>query len=132
MTQEFVVHKSVIHGKGVFALRDFKPGEIVIHWDTTRQISRAQFDQLPENEKAFIATYKGKLIVQQAPAKFVNHSCDPNTRVKNFCDTAIKPIKKGDEITTDYRDDPGSELDMSCNCQTQNCTGRIKGKKQTV
>ncbi len=59
----------------------------------------------------------------QSPEKFVNHSCQANTKVKNGCDIAIKNIKKGEEITADY----GKEISVSfiCRCGHKNCRGII-------
>jgi len=38
----------------------------------------------------------------QAPERYVNHSCNPNTKVNNFSDIAIRNIEIGEEITSDY------------------------------
>ncbi len=38
----------------------------------------------------------------QSPEKFVNHSCEANTQVRNHGDIAIRNINKGEGITSDY------------------------------
>ena len=44
MKNDFVISKlSKIHGKGVFASKNFKKGEIVLHWDTSQIISKIEF-----------------------------------------------------------------------------------------
>ncbi len=55
----------------------------------------------------------------QSPERFVNHSCDANTSVKNKCDIASRDIKKGEEITSDYSNQ-GVEL-FKCCCGSKNC-----------
>ena len=130
MNKNIIVKESPIQGKGVFAGRDYRKGEIVLIWDLTNQITEEQYKRLPEDEKQYVAAYQGRYIVQQAPAKFVNHSCDANTYVKNFCDIAKRDIKEGEEITSDYREDSGSDLDMECHCGNPKCTGRITNTNQ--
>lgn len=65
----------------------------------------------------------------QEPEKYTNHSCDSNTKAKNFCDVAIKDIKKGEEITVDYTEalTPGTK--MECNCKSKSCKKIIKRTK---
>ncbi|KAG3153277.1 hypothetical protein PI124_g143 [Phytophthora idaei] len=68
--------------------------------------------------------------------EFVNHSCNPNTRidmVENEAKVsfiAIKPIKEGEHLTFDYST---SEWDMDekfdCRCGASNCSGHIGGAK---
>ena len=46
-----IVKSSLISGKGLFATRNFKKGEIVIHWDTSNLISKEDFDKKSDKEK---------------------------------------------------------------------------------
>jgi uncharacterized protein len=126
---DIIVKKSGIEGKGVFATRDFKKGETVIEWDISHQLPLEKVKRLPENKKEYVIYTKGKIILQQLPAKYVNHSCNPNTRVKNFCDVAMRNIKKGEEITSDYTNDLNSDEIMNCNCGSKNCKRIITSKK---
>jgi len=89
-----VIKKSNIHGRGVFANRDFKKGEIIIKWDISKTISKEGFEELSAQEKVYTNYLKGKYFIMQSPAKYANSSCEPNTIVKKFCDIAIKNIKK--------------------------------------
>ncbi|CAI5719154.1 unnamed protein product [Peronospora destructor] len=68
--------------------------------------------------------------------EFMNHSCNPNTRIK-VVDTetkilfvAMKPIKEGEHLTFDYST---SEWDMDekfdCRCGALKCRGHIEGAK---
>lgn len=72
---------SMIHGKGLFALRDFNVGQIVC---------------------------PGRLNGKRTPGgRFINHSCFPNVTPKKFGDdiyaVAIRKIVAGDELLVNYR-----------------------------
>ena len=123
-----IIKESKIEGKGVFAARGFKKGEIVIKWDISHQLSPEEAKEISKNEKKYLAHVNDKIIVQQPPAKYVNHSCNPNTHVENFSDIAIRNIKKGEEITSDYSSDLGPNETMRCNCESKNCKRTITGK----
>ena len=123
---DIIVKKSKIDGKGVFAGRDFKQGEIVIKWNVSHKINPKEIKKLSEQEKNYVAFFNGKYIIMQSPAKYVNHSCDANTYAKNFCDVAKRNIKKGEEITGDYSENELSGFEMKCNCGSKNCKKLIK------
>ncbi len=123
-----IIKKSKIHGKGVFANRDFRKGETVIKWDLSAILTKEEVDKLPKKEKRYASILKDdKYILHQTPARYVNHSCDPNTYTKNTKDVASRDISKGEEITTDYSFEvPG--LYMKCNCGTKKCRGIVKSR----
>lgn len=126
-TDDVEVKDSEIQGLGVFATRDFKKGEVVLKWDLSNQISKEEYERLSNKEKIYVVFDEGKFFVMQEPYKFVNHSCKSNTRSKNFCDIAIKDIKKGEEITSNYNDDaPPNGVKVKCQCDCDNCVGYIK------
>ena len=96
---DVIVKDSKIEGLGVFAARDFKKGKVVVKWDISRKLSKEEAENLPEDEKKYVAFYGEKYVLQLPPARHVNHSCEANTFVKDFCDIAKRDIKKGEEIT---------------------------------
>ena len=115
---------SGIHGKGVFAIRRFQPGETVVKWDMSHPLTDAELKALPEHDLAYVTRCSGTFILMQPPAKFVNHSCDPNTRATDDGrDVAIREIQPGDEITSDYHGQGFSGKRMTCRCGSQNCRG---------
>jgi uncharacterized protein len=112
---------SSIDKRGVFAARDFKKGETVMAWHPIKILSKEEADNLPENEKHFVSNYRdGEYVLQDEPERYVNHSCDPNTHVIGMADVALKEIKKGDEITSDYSDG-GLLQHFECTCGSKNC-----------
>ena len=66
---------------------------------------------------------------------FVNHSCNPNTRLDltNRSYIALRNIKKGEEITRNYLtteyDLVEEGCDFECKCGSNNCLHHIKGFK---
>ncbi len=121
------VRSSTIQGQGVYARRPFAPGETVLCWDTSQTIANASLSLLPENERRYTHPFDDdQTLIVQPPERFVNHSCDNNTVVRNFCDVAIKPIAIGDEITSDYGSD-GASISFRCSCGSVNCRGTIGG-----
>jgi len=107
---DVVIRKSKIgqfdNGKGVFANRDFKKGEIVIKYNL-KSLTKEQFDKLPKEEKNFTHKHRGVIHLYSVPERYVNHTSDSNTiqDLKRKCDIAKRDIKKGEEITTDTTKD---------------------------
>jgi SET domain-containing protein len=112
-----IIKKSKIHGKGVFVVRDFKKGEIVLAWDVYNIIKKEDIKKLSIEEQKRISFAKGKYIVIQKPEKYVNYSCDPNTAPIDYCDVAIRDIKSGEEITST----PTFDKLRECNCGSEKC-----------
>ncbi|MFH1523177.1 MAG: SET domain-containing protein [Patescibacteria group bacterium] len=121
MTKDIIVKKSKTNKKGIFAARNFKKGEVVLKWKSNQTLTKEQVDKLPEPEKHYVSSYTpGEYLLQQEPDRYVNHSCDPNTEVKDNCDVAIRDVKKGEEITSDYLKD-NLQMHFKCNCGSKNC-----------
>ena len=124
MNKDIIVKKSKINEKGVFAARDFRKGEVVLKWDP-KILEESEIENLKDSQKHYLYEVgKNKYFLMQPPEKFVNHSCEANTQVKNSCDIAIRDIKKGEEITSDYG--KGGSVSFVCRCGSKNCRGVIK------
>ena len=127
MNTDVEVRESPIHEKGVFALRNFESGDVVLMWDTSHVVDEKGIDLLSDAQKRFLARFQGKWIIMQEPMRYVNHSCEPNTRSQNGTDIAILDIQKGDEITSDYRPEMKAGERMECHCGAKSCAGYIIG-----
>jgi len=116
------VKKSKIHGNGVFAKKNFKTGEIVLKWNPVK-LNPKEVAQLTEKQKEYTVSNNKGVYLMQAPEKYMNHSCDPNTKMDldNLRDIAIKNIKKEEEITSSYLIIPGKK--RKCKCGSKNCKG---------
>ncbi len=101
--KDVVIKKSKIHGKGVFANRIFLKGEVVLKWNP-RVLKKSELNKITEKQKHYVyKTNNGKNLLMSSPEKYVNHSIKPNTKVKGYGDVAIRIVKKGEEITSDYK-----------------------------
>jgi SET domain-containing protein len=100
---DLIIKKSKIgqFDKGVFANRNFKKGEIVIKYNL-KPLTEEEYQKLPKSEKQFTHKQWGKIYLYPSPARYVNHSNNPNTiqNLKEQFDRALRNIKKGEEITT--------------------------------
>jgi SET domain-containing protein len=125
MKKDVLVRKSKIHGKGIFAGKNFKKGEVVLRW-RPKILKKSDIKKLPVAQKHYIyCVSENKYFLMQSPEKYVNHSCDANTKVKNHSDVAIKNIRKGEEITSNYSKE-GSFLSFICKCGSKKCRKIIK------
>jgi len=115
--QDVIIKKSKIHGKGVFANRDFKKGEVVIKLDLSDIVSEVDIEKMSNEQKKRVAFINGKYRRCHEPENHVNYSCNPNTAPINYCDVAIKDIKAGEEITSTPTFDKLEE----CNCGSDKC-----------
>ena len=126
-----IIKKSFIQWKGVFASRDFKKWEKVLHRDISHTIPKDVFQKMTDKEKEYITFLNGKYTVMQSPEKYVNHSCEPNTTAKDFCDVAIKDIKKGEEITGNYLEtEENTKINMKCTCKSKQCKKYILNRQK--
>ena len=122
MTSSIKIMKSRINGQGVFATRKIMKGEIILPWDMSIVFDRKKLEQLPRKEWKYVTSLDGKqFILLASPERFVNHSCNPNTVIKNLSDVAAHDINEGEEITADYTKEKIPDLYFVCNCRNSNC-----------
>jgi hypothetical protein len=103
---DVIIGKGNLAGKGVYANRDFKKGEVVIKYNL-KPLTKEEYKNLPKNEKMFTHTHWGVTYLYSEPERYVNHSKNPNTyqNLTNQCDIALRDIKTGEMITTDASKD---------------------------
>ena len=118
---DVLVKKSKIQGKGVFAGRNFRKGEIAMRWDTSIILTKSDARKIPVNTRKYLVHSDGMYVLTQSPEKYLNHSCTPNTMEKNHSDVAMRNILKGEELTTDYSLDAPPHIKMKCACKSVNC-----------
>jgi len=97
-----VIGEGNLAGKGLYAARDFKQGEVVKYYNI-KTILHREYAALSESEKMFTHERNGVIYLYLEPDRYTNHSDTPNT-IQDFekkCDIATQDIKKGDAITTD-------------------------------
>ena len=103
---DVIIGKGNLAGKGVYAHRDFKKGEVVIEYNL-KPLTEYELENLPEGEKEFTHLHWGVIHLYSKPERYVNHSDNPNTYqdLTNKCDVVLRDIKKGEMVTTNATKD---------------------------
>lgn len=123
------IKESGIEGNGIFASRDFKQGEAVYSFPMGKIVSLADISNIPEREKRYLDKIgHDQFEVIEPPAKYVNHSCDPNVIERDRVAYALRNISKGQEITIDYDRIAYLEKPFECRCGSKNCRGFVQGR----
>jgi uncharacterized protein len=146
--RRYVVRRSSIHGRGVFALMSLARGTRLIEY-TGERISHDEADErygeehedsphtmlfAVDDEVVIDATHRG------SPARWINHSCAPNCEAvqedgRVFIDVR-RAIKAGEELTYDYnlvldeRHTPALKRAHACHCGARRCRGTLLGSKR--
>ncbi|KAK5986633.1 Histone-lysine N-methyltransferase, partial [Trichostrongylus colubriformis] len=139
--QTVYLARSKIQGLGLYAKRDIHMGDMIIEYKG--EVIRSEVGEM--REKRYVAQNRGvymfrideDLLVDATmaggPARYINHSCDPNcsTRIlaagpypedKKIIITANRPIKALEELTYDYQFELEDTTDkIPCLCGAPNC-----------
>ncbi|GEM_PF-3469368 len=105
-------YKKLYEGKRVYAARDFDIGEVVVAYHL-KPVNPRQFALLLVEKQPYVHSFWGEMFLFSEPACFVNHSPKPNTRqdLHLMSDIAVRPIKKGEMITTNATIEVQNELE---------------------
>jgi len=103
---EILIGTGELAGKGVYADRDFKKGDVVIQYNLV-PLTEVEYAALPHGERMFTHIQGGTIYLYSDPERYVNHSTDPNTYQDHtlHADIALCDIVRGEMITTDARKD---------------------------
>ena len=142
----YKVESSEVHGNGIFASKDIAKGTPIIEYvgnivskKEGDKIYEAQYEESKRTDSG--AVYIFELNKKQDidgnvswnPARFINHSCDPNCKYKvidnHIWIISIKDIKEGEELNYDYGYDLVGYEDHLCKCGSEKCIGYIIGKR---
>lgn len=130
---EFLVFKSSrIHGLGAYARVDIPAGTRIIEY-VGQKITKAESTQRCKDNNEYIFNLNEELDldgnVGWNPAKFINHSCDPNCEAELIDEhiwiNSVRPIEKGEEVTFNYGYDWEDYREHPCRCGTSKCVGYI-------
>lgn len=144
-------HVSKTHGQGLYASADIPKGTRIIEY-IGEKITKAESERRSDEwdnlarTKGFGLVYIFELNqrydidgnIDYNPAKYINHSCDPNCEAINIRGhiwiLARSNIKEGEELFYDYGYEPDFFLDHPCLCGTKKCIGYIvrKDKRNKV
>ena len=121
---------SGIHGMGGFALCKIKMGTPIIEY-VGEKITKAEAAVRVAADNPFIFSLDDEFDVDGDmtwnPARFLNHSCEPNAEAEIFGDQiwimALRNIQPGEEITFNYSYDLENYEEHPCRCGAAKCVG---------
>ena len=130
--EDIEVRESPIEGLGVFAARDFGPGERIHRVNVVREVTEDAPLQEELGEFLRHCSYpNGKIVLWGHPDRHVNHSCDPNAYELHEGDAiwiaARRGIESGQEITFDYNVAVSGGTGWPCHCGAARCLGECAG-----
>jgi len=120
--EDVEVREAGPHGRGLFAARQFTPGEIIV--EINGQLHR----QTEYAGSLFVMELDTEWLLEpDIPGCFVNHSCNPNSELIPFSKhslglVAICNIEPGIEIGYDYQW-PAKKWVPHCHCKSPTCRG---------
>jgi SET domain-containing protein len=139
----YVVRRSRIHGRGVYATRPIPKGTRIVEYlgerITHEQADERYEDKPQEDGHTFLFVVDDDICIDAGvggnEARFINHSCAPNceTLIENsrvFIE-AIRRIGPGEELGYDYQltwestDDPQELALFACRCGAPQCRGTM-------
>lgn len=139
-TMEMRPSKIVSGEVGLFALKNFKKGEVIVDktaWDESRLMSWEEFETLDSNTQKKLADFCYKTSDGvHAPQNinriniqyFFNHHCDPNSYLDNEGNyIAKRDIKIGEEFTIDVEATMEKTIkEFQCHCGSPKCRKIIR------
>jgi hypothetical protein len=127
MITDIEVRDAGVKGRGVFALRDFAPGEFIFRRRNGRVVAEAELESLSDEDRMHLTELGWTTFaVVLPPGAYLNHSCDPNAMRSGVKVFAWRPIRAGDEITIDYRLNAFGGERWECLCGSESCLGYVE------
>ncbi len=141
----FSIRSSKIQGKGAFASRRIRKGERIIEYlgeciDEEESDIRYPDDEMGRHHTFLFSIGDGSRVLDAGPldwpAKYINHSCDPNCEAIEEEDgrvfiSALTKIEPGTELSYDYAYERTPEHTAAdeklyvCRCGSPKCRGTI-------
>jgi SET domain-containing protein len=143
-TLPFIVRRSKIQGRGVFATRTIRKGARIVEYVgeriTHEEADRRYDDARARNHHTMLFSLDEVSCIDAAhlgnDARFINHSCEPNCEAIQEGDRefifALTTIREGTELSYDYRYEYDPKISFAlakrrypCRCGTPSCRGTI-------
>lgn len=123
--QSIIINKTKSKGVGVFAMRNFLEGEVIVYGKMVRLLPARTMHSFQINANTHVQLDK--------VSRSINHSCKPNTGIRNnafqaYDFIALKKIVKGEEITWDYETTEYISISVNkCLCGSKSCRKMLRG-----
>jgi len=132
-------------GVGVFAVQDIRKGERLFHVDLRvfTSYTLAELEEVVQKNPKLDGDHAnylghGKYVLEETPAAYMNHSCEPNCYFKMWSIAvydvlAFRDIFQGEELTHDYAATSVDQFAgkgfwiLDCHCGSTNCRGKVTG-----
>ena len=142
------VRRSGVHGKGLFALRPIRDGDLIIEYKGQvitwpEALKRHPHDPDDPNHTFFFHIDEQHVIdaaVGGNAARWINHACDPNCRADEVDGRifirAARDLHPGEELFYDYglvideRYTKKLKKQFECRCGTPRCRGTMLAPKR--
>jgi SET domain-containing protein len=139
----YVVRRSRIHGRGVYAARRIRSGTRIVEYvgdRITHEEADARYDMKAEDDgHTFLFVVDDDLCIDAGvggnAARYINHKCEANCETiiegRRVFIEAIRTIQPGEELGYDYQltwettDDPEELALYTCRCGAPNCRGTM-------
>ncbi|QIS20381.1 SET domain-containing protein [Nocardia terpenica] len=127
--------ESGIDGRGLFATAPITAGETVAvkggHLVTTRELHRLsehlQNSEIQIDDDLHLVAKTD--VEYERVMLFINHSCEPNVGFAgNILLVAMRDIRQGEELTTDYALFDNYDGSIDCHCGHSTCRRVIDGR----
>jgi hypothetical protein len=135
LSPKVIVRNSPIHGRGLFATAEIRPGEIVCV-KGGHIFTRATLEQVASILGPAEIQIADDLVIgpihpeeREGCMIFSNHSCNPNIGVQGqIVFVALGRIVAGEELTHDWATTDNDDYALVCRCGAPTCRGTITGK----
>ena len=129
---KLILAPSKIHRWGIYAAERIPSGRKIIEYTGERISRRETKRRSEERELNYLFTLDPYWCIDGAVggsgAQYINHCCDPNCyatiRRGHILYMSARVIKKGEELTVDYRFETDVER-VACKCGSDDCRGTI-------
>jgi hypothetical protein len=64
-------------GKKIFPNRSFRKGEVILEMDDSHVVTDPSKLTKEQHERELDYLADGKIVIMQAPERYINHSCNP-------------------------------------------------------
>ena len=137
--KKYTMKGNSIAGFGIYANTDIQPNELIFRGEERAQriatesyIRKNWTVKELENFKKYAYPVSNEvfLLWDENPAGWApqNHSCEPNTAYRGLDVIALRPIRKGEELTLDYADFLDEHMEpFQCTCGSNRCRKYITG-----